>query len=365
MAELELVELPAGTTLDDPMGWVFQTMSEVESANLLLEHGNDDLAWSPKELAVDFNDTAYAGRQAAILVDRADPRKALGRAWVYCPLSDNTHRISLAVTVHPELRRRGFGTRLLAWAEEQARAAGRTVYHAELSLGPRAAQGPQTPAPEGGSVAADTPGLVFAQRHGYGLEQIERMSALPVPLDPQWLSQTEDESARRAGDYRLLLWVGDVPAPWRAGLAAMWSAFLAEAPTAAMDVEPEIWDEQRVVNMTRTASEQDTTVLFAVVEHVPTRTLVAGTNLFCPDEAQRGRPSECVFQGFTLVLPGHRGHGLGRWIKVANLRQLARLYPAVRRVYTWNASENEHMLAINVELGFRAQGCNVALQKRV
>ena len=65
----------------------------------------------------------------------------------------------------------------------------------------------------------------------------------------------------------------------------------------------------------------------------------------------------------TLVLPGHQGHGLGRWVKRANLRQLAQIRRETRRVYTWNAAENEHMIAISDALGFRVEGCNVLMQK--
>ena len=39
-------------------------------------------------------------------------------------------------------------------------------------------------------------------------------------------------------------------------------------------------------------------------------------------------------------------------VKIRNLRRLLADYPAVERVITFNAAENEHMLAINIALGF-------------
>lgn len=51
--------------------------------------------------------------------------------------------------------------------------------------------------------------------------------------------------------------------------------------------------------------------------------------------------------------------------KLANLRRLQAEYPAVQRVITFNAGENEHMLAINVQLGFRPVGYDGEWQKRI
>ena len=60
-----------------------------------------------------------------------------------------------------------------------------------------------------------------------------------------------------------------------------------------------------------------------------------------------------LFQEDTLVLRAHRGHRLGLLIKCEMIRLLATTRPGARRVHTWNAEENAHMLAINVALGFR------------
>ncbi|HHV22846.1 MAG TPA: hypothetical protein GXZ30_15135 [Propionibacterium sp.] len=76
--------------------------------------------------------------------------------------------------------------------------------------------------------------------------------------------------------------------------------------------------------------------------------VVAHTLLTCPDEWL----PEVAYQEDTLVRPDHRGHRLGLRIEAANVRQLARQRPAVHRIHTWNADENEWMLAINRQLGF-------------
>jgi mycothiol synthase len=58
-------------------------------------------------------------------------------------------------------------------------------------------------------------------------------------------------------------------------------------------------------------------------------------------------------QGDTAVLAGHRGHGLGRWLKAANLRAAREAWPELAVVETYNAQTNPWMLDINVGMGFR------------
>ncbi len=68
--------------------------------------------------------------------------------------------------------------------------------------------------------------------------------------------------------------------------------------------------------------------------------------------ASRLRPS-LGRQGDTGVVASHRGHGLGRWLKAENLRRALDHQPAIEVIETYNAESNPHMLAINVEMGYR------------
>ena len=49
----------------------------------------------------------------------------------------------------------------------------------------------------------------------------------------------------------------------------------------------------------------------------------------------------------------HRGHRLGLLVKVAMLEMLAGHEPRLERIVTGNADANEHMIAINTELGYQ------------
>lgn len=57
-------------------------------------------------------------------------------------------------------------------------------------------------------------------------------------------------------------------------------------------------------------------------------------------------------QGTTAVVPGHRGHRIGRWLKAANLIDTRAGYPELCNVDTTNAEANPWMLDINIGMGF-------------
>ena len=67
-----------------------------------------------------------------------------------------------------------------------------------------------------------------------------------------------------------------------------------------------------------------------------------------PDDPRWGH------QGLTAVTRQHRGHRLGLLVKTAMLEWLAEAEPAVERIDTGNAADNEHMIAVNDALGFEA-----------
>jgi RimJ/RimL family protein N-acetyltransferase len=58
------------------------------------------------------------------------------------------------------------------------------------------------------------------------------------------------------------------------------------------------------------------------------------------------------FQLLTAVTRPHRGHRLGLLVKTAMLEWLAVAEPRLERIVTGNAAVNQHMIAINEQLGY-------------
>ena len=133
-----------------------------------------------------------------------------------------------------------------------------------------------------------------------------------------------------------------------------------DAPTAGMDWEREDWDAARVREDESTLVRGGVQSSVAAALHRHTGELVAYTVLTWRPEV----PGSLIQQD-TLVAGEHRGHRLGMLVKAANLRRAQERWPSARSVLTWNASENQHMLAINTALGFRPAGYEGEWQKRL
>ena len=61
---------------------------------------------------------------------------------------------------------------------------------------------------------------------------------------------------------------------------------------------------------------------------------------------------EWGFQQLTAVTRPHRGHRLGLLVKTAMLDLLAEAEPQLKYIGTGNAAANQHMIAVNEQLGY-------------
>ena len=166
-------------------------------------------------------------------------------------------------------------------------------------------------------------------------------------VDEARLSALEVQAWRHADGYELVGWTGPAPDEHVAGYAALVGRMSTDAPLDDLDLEPEIWDVDRVRRRDVLVAAQGRTVLVTAARHVASGELVAFS-----DVAVTRHDPENAFQWDTLVRRDHRGHRLGVLVKVANLRRLLAAAPSARRVHTWNADSNSAMVAINEAIGF-------------
>jgi len=244
----------------------------------------------------------------------------------------NTHSGDVELAVHPAQRRRGAGRQLLEQVVAAMRADGRRALLSEVIEG--------------------SDGERFAAPMGATLELRERRSILTLAdLDAGLLDLV---LSRPPAGYRLVRWVGRAP-EHLLGAFAVAKAAINDAPMGGLDWNPDTFDASRIraQEIREDSKQRDLLVLAAVVEAgsddgAPE---VAGLTEISLSRLDRRRAE----QGDTSVVPAHRGHGIGLWLKAAMLRWLLEDYPGVVDIATWNAETNRHMLAINERLGFRRE----------
>ncbi len=169
---------------------------------------------------------------------------------------------------------------------------------------------------------------------------------LTLPVAAGVLDRLAGEAARAHAAYTLRSWAGPVPDDLLRGWAELTSSLATEAPTGDLDLEPEAVSTEAVREREATIARQGRTKYNTVALDAD-GVVVAYTDL-ATTVHEPGR----AYQWGTLVRRDHRGHRLGVAVKVANLRLLERERPDVRRLTTYNAEVNAHMIGVNEAMGF-------------
>ena len=233
--------------------------------------------------------------------------------------NDNPHLCELAVQVHPQWRRRGVGRALADVAMDAARADGRTTADSYV----------ETDAGRG-----------FAQR--LGARKVHAAYRNLLLLAEAKLEPT------RADGYRLAAWTDRTPDGLVDRLAVAKES-MRDAPTGEMDMQPWSWDATRVRRLEDIVVRRLRAVLLTIAAIHEDSGDVAGLTEVVVWPA----PAVRAHQWDTVVVPAHRGHGLGLALKSAMVERLRAEAPGVSEVQTFNAVDNAPMLAVNERLGFR------------
>ncbi|MGW1715944.1 N-acetyltransferase family protein [Streptomyces sp. NPDC002156] len=234
------------------------------------------------------------------------------------------HLAELEMTVHPAERRQGAGTTLLDAAVTAARTDGRRSLVAQAE--------------------EDSPGDHFLADRGFrrvltltyarlvladaDLAEITRLAELPHP------------------GYRLTSWEGTVP-PELAQSYADSRRAMDDMPMEDTDYGTVVWDVDRVLAAAEAIAKRGD-LLHTVAALDTTDGSVAGfSELVIPGDGR----GDGQHYG-TAVLPEHRGHGLGRWMKAESIRRASAHHPGLTGLLTDTANSNAPMLGINDELGY-------------
>lgn len=354
MTTLAINEFSLATaSADDP-----DYVATIDIRNAIMAHVLGDAASpaTPNELLPYLQDDAHNHKR--LYLARVDG-EVVGSALMVWPNDPESRITGIDLGVATAWRNQGIGTALYAQVESDIRAAGRPVV--QVGAVHEAVDGEMLAAPTGyGAVPLADPGVRFLQKNDFQLEQVYRVSILPLPVPEATLVEYEAQAwAKAADDYRLHHWVGSTPEQWQNDIATLNARMSTDAPSGNLEVEQEPWDAERVRKSDERRVRAGRVSLVSAVEHVPTGTLVAfnGVSLSAAD---RTRP---VQQGITLVLKEHRGHKLGMLVKVANIRQIMIECPEAPFIITDNAEENRPMLDVNEAVGFVPVAYEGAWQK--
>jgi GNAT superfamily N-acetyltransferase len=309
------------------------------------ERWPDQAGWHREELLAWALDQD-GPEEHRFLLARAEDGRAVGIADLEMFRRENNHLARLDVRVLPDERRRGVGTALVHAVTRVAAQAGRREIGCMDEL-------PNRP----GYVDTAEP---FALRLGFAPAQhmVRRNLRLPIAAG-QLLSLRASPRANPSG-YTMLTFGNRWPDEYMEDRCELGRRMSTDVPSGEQDLDEEVWDEDRVRQVEALLAAQNRDKVTTVAQQVSSGRLVGFSELAVP----LGEP-EWVWQHDTLVMREHRGHGLGFAMKLANLGALLTAYPQVRCVSTWNAAENDHMIAVNDELGFEVVGTSTYWMKPI
>lgn len=295
--------------------------------------------WQPDELRAPALDPLGAVR--TVLLGAGDPM--VGAGMVELPRHDNRHLAQVTVEVHPDQRRRGVGTRLLAACEQVAIDDGRRVVWGWDEQRLPARDGP-----------------TFAEARGYALVREEVRRELAVPIDPHRERTLEAAALVRSSGYDVVTFTSRWPDEWVEDRARFGRLMSTEVPLGGWAGQEEAWDRDRVRRHERLVDRMGREVAVSVARHRASGRPVGFTEL----TVSRSVP-DIAYQWDTLVLPEHRGRRLALLVKLANLRLLAEISPSTSLVVTWNAGANAPMIGVNDALGCRVVSVGRTWQRTV
>lgn len=309
--------------LSSPTAEDFRAWHHVQSAALAHDRPGEPV---PSEAAVTARLTTPGSHSRLLLwLLRGSAEEAVATATLRLFREPaRSHLAEVDMTVHPAHRRLGTGSRLLSTVTEAAAGAGCRSMVTEVMAG--------TPA-EGFLATRDFVPVLRLTWLRLGLAEVpDRIWKLPEVPHP---------------GYRLTYWEGAVPDDLAETFARAKQG-MNDMPTGGVDFGEVHWDVARVREAAEVVARRGERLLTVAAVAEADGSVAGYTELVLPAEG-----SSRAQQYDTAVLPAHRGHGLGLWVKAEMLGLVRARFTGISEVQTDNADDNRHMLAVNTQLGFR------------
>jgi GNAT superfamily N-acetyltransferase len=323
----------------------FHEVADIVARDALGDHATP---WALPEVLEELRAPGDRVERRVFLARDAGSAEVVGAARFAVPQLDNLDSASVAVDVLPHARRRGVGSALLSRLEDEARTRGRTRLDTEFSW-------PDDRGPDG----AGWHGVEFARARGFRLALGDVQRELALPVDDALLDELAAEAEPYHRDFTLRTFVDRVPDEIAESWVALWASLMTEAPVGDKELEPEVATVASMRADEDLVLRQGRTLYHAVALDV------AGDVVAYTDIATPAHDRSLAFQWGTLVRRDARGHRLGLAVKVANLRLVQSERADLRRLVTWNAEVNTHMIGVNERLGFRPVARMGEFQKRL
>ncbi|MGW2744762.1 GNAT family N-acetyltransferase [Streptomyces sp. NPDC001450] len=269
-------------------------------------------------------DAGLSSRRLAWLASDADG-VPVGSAFLRLyTRTGQEHLAELELRVHPAERRKGTGSRLLEAAVAAAREDGRRCVITQAEAG--------------------SPGAGFLSARGF--HKVLTLVFARLPLAEADVTALTGIVEEPHPGYRLTSWEGTVPD----GLAETYVESrhaMDDMPMGSTDFGTVTWDLERV-RAAAAAIGKRGDLLHTVAAVDESDGSIAGfTELVVPGDGK----GDGQHYG-TGVLPRHRGHDLGRWMKAASIRHALERHPDLGGLLTDTADNNPHMMRINDALGY-------------
>ncbi|MDX6363942.1 MAG: hypothetical protein QOC85_2952 [Streptomyces sp.] len=234
------------------------------------------------------------------------------------------HLAELEGAVHPAERRRGAGTRLLDAAVDAARADRRRSLIAQAE--------------------AESPGDLFLAARGF--RRVLALTYARLPLADAPLDRITALAQQPHPGYALVHWDGTVPGELAQTFADSRRA-MDDMPMEGTDYGTVAWDVERVVTAAETIAKRGELLHTVAAVDTSDGSVVGFSELVVPGDGR----GDGQHYG-TGVLPEHRGHGLGRWMKAESIRRARARHPELGGLLTDTADSNAAMNAVNDALGY-------------